>query len=57
MRIAPPEAPVSGYALGKGVYFADFIGLSYRFCHPHLSNGCAILALCEVALGIPNEVN
>ena len=23
LRIAPPEAPVSGYMFGKGVYFAD----------------------------------
>ena len=23
MRIAPPEAPKTGYAFGKGVYFAD----------------------------------
>ena len=23
MRIAPPEAPKSGYLFGKGVYFAD----------------------------------
>ena len=23
LRIAPPEAPVSGYRLGKGVYLAD----------------------------------
>jgi poly [ADP-ribose] polymerase len=23
LRIAPPEAPVSGYRFGKGVYFAD----------------------------------
>ena len=23
LRIAPPEAPVTGYMFGKGVYFAD----------------------------------
>jgi len=23
LRIAPPEAPASGYAFGKGLYFAD----------------------------------
>ena len=56
MRIAPPEAPSTGYLFGKGVYFADFIGKSYPYCRPDLSNGCAILVLCEVALGKANEV-
>jgi hypothetical protein len=23
LRIAPPEAPTSGYMFGKGIYFAD----------------------------------
>jgi poly [ADP-ribose] polymerase len=23
LRIAPPEAPVTGYMFGKGIYFAD----------------------------------
>lgn len=27
LRIAPPEAPVTGYMFGKGVYFADVSGL------------------------------
>ena len=30
LRIAPPEAPVTGYMFGKGVYFADVSGFSYR---------------------------
>jgi len=25
LRIAPPEAPKTGYMFGKGVYFADMI--------------------------------
>lgn len=25
LRIAPPEAPVTGYMFGKGVYFADMV--------------------------------
>ena len=28
LRIAPPEAPVSGYMFGKGVYFADMVSKS-----------------------------
>jgi len=35
MRIAPPEAPKSGYALGKGVYFADCIGKSVNYCRAY----------------------
>merc|ERR1712179_428968 len=28
LRIAPPEAPVTGYMFGKGVYFADMVSKS-----------------------------
>lgn len=51
MRIAPPEAPRSGYLYGKGVYFADLIGKSYPYACPYLSDGIATFVLCEVALG------
>ena len=27
LRIAPPEAPVTGYMFDKGVYFADMVRL------------------------------
>lgn len=53
MRIAPKEAPKTGYNFGKGVYFADFSGKSAPYCCPHLSNGVGIFVLCEVALGKP----
>jgi poly [ADP-ribose] polymerase len=32
LRIAPPEAPVSGYAFGKGIYFADMFQKSFNYC-------------------------
>ena len=32
MRIAPPEAPVTGYMFGKGVYFADMVSKSANYC-------------------------
>lgn len=32
LKIAPPEAPVSGYLFGKGLYFADMIGKSAFYC-------------------------
>ena len=51
MRIAPPEAPKSGYNFGKGVYFADLVGKSTPYCRPELSNQIATFVLCEVALG------
>ena len=51
MRIAPPEAPCSGYLFGKGVYFADLVGKSFPYCRPHMSNGIATFVLCEVACG------
>lgn len=31
LRIAPPEAPVSGYMFGKGVYFADMVSKSAQY--------------------------
>ena len=55
MRIAPPEAPKTGYLFGKGVYFADLIGKSTPYCRPELSNGIATFVLCEVALGNPQK--
>ena len=56
MRIAPPEAPASGYLFGKGVYFADSAGKSAGYTCSYLSNGIGIFVMCEVALGKENEV-
>ncbi|KZP00941.1 PARP-domain-containing protein [Calocera viscosa TUFC12733] len=49
LRIAPPEAPVSGYMFGKGVYFADMMSKSAGYCHSYLSDRMGLLLLCEVA--------
>jgi poly [ADP-ribose] polymerase len=54
LRIAPPEAPKTGYLYGKGVYFADIAGKSAAYCCPELSNNVGLFLLCEVALGNPN---
>ncbi|CAI2362094.1 unnamed protein product [Moneuplotes crassus] len=51
LRIAPPEAPATGYMFGKGVYFADIVTKSAGYCCSHISNSEGLLALCEVALG------
>ena len=49
LRIAPPEAPSSGYLYGKGVYFADMAQKSSMYCYP--INNMALILLGEVALG------
>ncbi|KAI1202306.1 poly polymerase catalytic domain-containing protein [Nemania serpens] len=53
LRIAPPEAPVSGYMFGKGIYLADMSSKSANYCCPYISNGHALLLLCEAELGDP----
>jgi len=56
LRIAPPEAPKTGYLFGKGVYFADMAGKSAPYCCADLSNGIGIFLLCEVAIGNPRRL-
>ncbi|KAF5198790.1 Poly [ADP-ribose] polymerase [Thalictrum thalictroides] len=51
LRIAPPEAPVTGYMFGKGVYFADMFSKSANYCYPSQASTAGVLLLCEVALG------
>ncbi|GIJ85653.1 hypothetical protein Asppvi_004514 [Aspergillus pseudoviridinutans] len=53
LRIAPPEAPVSGYMFGKGVYFADMSSKSANYCVPYNSANMGLLLLCDVELGNP----
>jgi poly [ADP-ribose] polymerase len=53
LRIAPPEAPSSGYLYGKGVYFADMAQKSSHYCYP--MNNIALILLGEVALGKEDE--
>lgn len=55
LRIAPPEAPVTGYMFGKGVYFADMSSKSANYCFTSRENNTGILLLCEVACGNMNE--
>jgi predicted DNA-binding WGR domain protein len=58
LKIAPPEAPATGYMFGKGVYFADMFDKSLSYCDywefedekgnkgKHL-----YMLMCEVVLG------
>ncbi|KAJ3105435.1 Poly [ADP-ribose] polymerase 2 [Physocladia obscura] len=56
LRIAPPEAPVTGYMFGKGVYFADMVSKSANYCCTSRQNPTGLLLLCEVALGDENQL-
>ncbi|KAK0383695.1 hypothetical protein NLU13_9606 [Sarocladium strictum] len=55
LRIAPPEAPVSGYMFGKGIYLADMSSKSANYCCAYNSNGHALLLLCDAELGKPMQ--
>lgn len=55
LRIAPPEAPASGYAFGKGVYFADAFAKSLGYTSS-CDDGTAFLLLCEVVVGETKRV-
>lgn len=56
LRVAPPEAPVTGYMFGKGIYFADMSSKSANYCFANQNNQVGLLLLCEVALGDCNEL-
>lgn len=56
LRIAPPEAPCSGYRFGKGIYFADLAQLSSRYCRAY-GRQPFIMLLCDVALGKTADLN
>ncbi|KAI9672629.1 MAG: hypothetical protein M1831_000064 [Alyxoria varia] len=53
LRIAPPEAPSSGWAFGKGIYLADISTKSAGYCNSYESGGHSLLLLCEAELGDP----
>lgn len=56
LKIAPPEAPVSGYMFGKGVYFADMVSKSANYCFTSKQNNTGLMLLSEVALGDMHEL-
>jgi len=57
LRIAPPEAPKTGYMFGKGVYFANMVSKSANYCFASHSAPTGIMLLSEVALGKMYEIN
>lgn len=56
LRIAPPEAPVTGYMFGKGIYFADMVSKSANYCATTPSNPYGLMLLCDVALGNVSKI-
>lgn len=64
LKIAPPEAPATGYMFGKGVYFADMFDKSYNYCdywdvedEKGRKKSHKYMLICEVALGNMFEVS
>ncbi len=58
LRIAPPEAPVSGYLFGKGIYLADLAEKSIHYCRSGVSPKALILlieVLFSINLGCPRN--
>ena len=51
LRIAPPEAPVTGYMFGKGIYFADMVSKSANYCCANRHFPVGLIILAEVAVG------
>ncbi|MCO5611892.1 hypothetical protein L7F22_066151 [Adiantum nelumboides] len=56
LRVAPPEAPVTGYMFGKGVYFADLVSKSAQYCYTSKNSPIGLMLLSEVALGKMHEL-
>jgi len=52
LKIAPPEAPTTGYLLGKGIYFSDAFAKSKMY----VSGNKKIILLCEVAMGTVQRI-
>ncbi|KAJ9438165.1 Poly polymerase [Diplonema papillatum] len=57
LRIAPPEAPVTGYMFGKGVYFADMATKSGNYCRASSQSDVGFMSINQVALGDMHKLN
>jgi len=53
LKIAPPEAPSTGYLFGKGIYLADMFAKSINYCDEVIieKKAYSYILLCEAALG------
>lgn len=50
LRIAPTNTAITGWAFGKGIYFADMFSKSAGYCSGS-DNQDLLMLVCEVALG------
>ena len=61
LKIAPPEAPMTGYLFGKGIYLADMYEKSISYCDSYTDKdkkkSFSYILLCEAALGNIYETN
>lgn len=55
LKIASPNAPINGYLFGKGLYFADMLQKSARYCNATKTNNIGLALLCDVDLGTSVE--
>lgn len=55
LRIAPPEAPCTGYMFGKALYHTQVCSKSANYCHAGVQQRDGFLLLCEVAVGTPGR--
>ena len=39
LKIAPAEAPTTGFMFGKGIYFADMFAKSFQYCYDFFFGG------------------
>ncbi|TPP58726.1 Poly [ADP-ribose] polymerase [Fasciola gigantica] len=56
LKVAPPEAPSTGYMFGRGIYFADSSSKSANYIYPTQRKNVGLIALCEVSLGTSREL-
>lgn len=58
LRIAPPEAPVSGYLFGKGIYLADMAEKSINYCRSYGQDSALILLIevITILFRAPSEI-
>ncbi len=57
LRSAPSDAAITGWAFGKGIYFADMFGKSMNYCYTYGGSNeqDMLMLVCEVTLGKMNN--
>ena len=55
LTIAPPQAPQSGFRLGKGIYFTNALVKAASYCGAVSAKSKQCILLCEVSLGVQQK--